>query len=78
MKHGFELHGFFLEPKSAHLEALQLALPQILIILNPVHISNSGQKWIIERQVVSNDPRNWLSSDDCQNMMTNQPIHIIH
>ena len=53
-------------------------LPQILIILNPVHISNSGQKWIIERQVVSNDPRNWLSSDDCQNMMTNQPIHIIH
>ena len=53
-------------------------LPQILIILNPVHISNCGQKWIIERQVVSNDPRNWLSSDDCQNMMTNQPIHIIH
>ena len=22
MKHGFELHGFFLEPKSAYLEAL--------------------------------------------------------
>ena len=39
MKHGFELHGFFLEPKSAYLEAL-------LYLKNHSQKSKNGYCWI--------------------------------